>query len=81
MILLTEITVIDEDQQIMDIPVTVEYWVREGQPSSSISEPLEDEIIIESILDDTGYDWSDELSRDVMRSIQHQIRTQIRNDI
>jgi hypothetical protein len=80
MILLTEITVIDEDQQILDIGVTVEYWIREGQPSSSISEPIDDEVIIDSIMDDTGYDWEGELSQDVMRSINLQIQKQIREE-
>lgn len=62
MICYAEIVKTDLEGNLVDIEVQVEYWIREGQPSSSISERIEDEIIIESICDDTGYDWIDEIT-------------------
>jgi len=77
MILSTEITVIDQNQNILDINVNVEWWVKAGQPSSRLDPGYPEEIIIESIIDDTGYDWSDELSRDVMTMIRKQCKAEL----
>lgn len=79
MLMQMSLPVIDDCQGLVDyINVEVTYWVKPGQPSSSISEPIDDQIIIESVIDDSGTDYINVLTREQQRDILRKCDKELR---
>jgi hypothetical protein len=71
--------IIDGQGLVDYINVEVTYWVKPGQSSSSISEPIDDQIIIESVIDDAGTDYVNVLTREQQRNILKKCDKELRD--
>ncbi len=80
MLIHTSLTVIDGEGLVDYVDVEVTYWVKPGQPGSSISEPIDDQIVIESVTDDAGTDYVNVLTRDQQRDILRKCDKSLRED-
>lgn len=79
MLMQTSLLVIDGDGYADYVDVEVTYWVKPGQSSSSISEPIDDQIIIESVIDDSGTDYINVLTREQQRDILRKCDKELRD--
>lgn len=69
MICYSNIIKTDLEGNLVDIEVQIEYWVRPKEPSTRYEPGCDEEIYIESVIDDTGYDWIDEITDEQRRAI------------
>lgn len=79
MLMQMSLPVIDDHGNVDYVDIEVVYWIKPGQPSSSISEPIDDEIIIESVTDDAGTDYVNVLTREQQRNILKKCDKELRD--
>lgn len=79
MLILTALPVIDDHGNVDYVDVEVVYWIKPGQPSSSFTERIDDDLVIESVTDGAGTDYANVLTREQRRDILKKCDRELRD--